>query len=94
MTVGSRDDRIGALPMDPFGLLQVPLAATMVNATLDTFGVPQRPFGVVSTRRTTELRWPPRDPAFRFTVIKGLGHKYPEGAAREFWSFFRAHPLP
>ena len=39
MTVGSEDDRIGALPMDPFGLLQVPLVGTMVDATLDTLGV-------------------------------------------------------
>jgi polyhydroxybutyrate depolymerase len=89
MTVGSRDDRIGALPMDPVRLLQVPLVATMVDATLDTFGTPRRPFAVISRRRSTELRWP----GFRFTVIKGLGHHYPEGAAREFWRFFRARSL-
>ena len=93
MTVGSEDDRIGALPMDPFGLLAVPLVGTMVDATLDTWGIPRRPFGVVSTRRTTTLRWPAREPGFRFTVLAGLGHKYPEGAAREFWRFFRASSL-
>ena len=38
MTVGSEDDRIGALPMDPFDLLQVPLVGTMVDATLETLG--------------------------------------------------------
>ena len=89
MTVGSRDDRIGALPMDPFGLLQVPLVGTMVDATLDTFGTPRRPFAVISRRRSTELRWP----GFRFTVLAGLDHHYPDGAAREFWRFFRARSL-
>ena len=39
----------------------------------------------ISRRRSTTLRWPAREPGFRFTVIDGLGHKYPEGAAREFW---------
>jgi polyhydroxybutyrate depolymerase len=89
MTVGSRDDRIGDLPMDPFGLLQVPLVNTIVDATLDTLGVPRRPFAAISRRRSTELRWP----GFRFTVIAGLDHHYPDAAPREFWRFFRAHPL-
>ncbi len=89
MTVGSRDDRIGALPMDPVGLLRVPLVGTMVDATLDTFGTPRRPFTVISRRRSTELRWP----GFRFTVLAGLDHHYPDGAAREFWRFFRARSL-
>ncbi len=93
MTVGSEDDRIGALPMDPFGLLQVPLVGTMVDATLDTLGIPRRPFGVISSRRSTELRWPAREPVFRFTVLAGLDHHYPDGAAREFWRFFRASSL-
>ncbi len=89
MTTGSRDDRIGDLPMDPFRLLQVPLVGTMVDATLDTFGTPRRPFAAISRRRSTELRWP----GFRFTVIAGLDHKYPDAAPREFWRFFRGHPL-
>ncbi|HEX6026364.1 MAG TPA: hypothetical protein VFZ00_30495 [Solirubrobacter sp.] len=89
MTAGSRDDRIGDLPMDPFRLLRVPLVGTMVDATLDTFGTPRRPFGVIARRGSTELRWPD----FRFTVIRGLDHHYPDGAARKFWRFFRANPL-
>ena len=94
MTVGSEDDRIGALPMDPFGLLQVPLVGTMVDATLDTLGD-----AAAAVRRRSRAAARPScagrlaSRCFRFTVLAGLGHKYPEGAAREFWRFFRTHPL-
>jgi hypothetical protein len=72
--------------------------ATIVDAHLDTLGLARRPFGVVSRRRSTTLSWR----TFRFSVLEGLGHHYPNGnrlsagfrAAPAFWRFFRAHPLP
>jgi polyhydroxybutyrate depolymerase len=97
LTVGSRDDRVLALtaldelPMDPFALLSVPVVGAMVDAHLDTLGIPRRPFAAISRRRSTTLRWP--GDRFRFTIIRDLGHTYPDAAPREFWRFFQAHPL-
>ena len=97
LTVGSLDDRVLALtalpelPLDPFALLSVPVIGAMVDAHLDTLGIPRRPFAAISRRGSTTLRWP--GDRFRFTVIDGLGHTYPEAAPREFWRFFQAHPL-
>jgi polyhydroxybutyrate depolymerase len=97
MTVGSLDDRVLALtnlpelPLDPFALLSVPVIGAMVDAHLDTLGIPRRPFAAISRRGSTTLRWP--GDRFRFTVIDGLEHTYPDAAPREFWRFFQAHPL-
>jgi hypothetical protein len=62
---------------------------------------------VISSRRTTEFRWPATGTGadgalFRFAVLDGLQHKYPNAhnnpagfeAAPEFWDFFRTHRLP
>jgi len=101
LTVGTVDDRIlgqtglEELPLDPLGLLSVPAVGTIVDAHLATAGLARRPFSVLSRRRSTALRWPGTGRAvFRFTALAGLDHHYPEGAAGEFWNFFRTHPLP
>jgi polyhydroxybutyrate depolymerase len=99
-TVGSLDDRVlertglDELPLDPFALVSNPVLGAGLDTHLDTLGIPRRPFAAISRRGSTSLRWPPAGaPVFRFSVIAGLGHSYPDGAAREFWSFFRTHPL-
>ena len=55
----------------------------------------------------TTLRWPatgagPNGALFKFTVLDGVAHEYPNGAnnphgftaAQEFWRFFSEHRLP
>jgi hypothetical protein len=70
---------------------------------LATAGLARRPFAALLRRRSTALRWPATgSPVFRFSVLAGVGHHYPNGnalsngfrAAPEFWAFFRSHPLP
>jgi polyhydroxybutyrate depolymerase len=104
LTVGSRDDRVLAqtgraeLPLAPLRLLRVRPIATIVDAHLATLGLARRPFGALSRRGSTTLSWR----TFRFSVLEGLGHHYPNGnrrsagfrAAPVFWRFFRGHPLP
>ena len=101
-TLGSLDDRVLAkqdpplteLPMNPRRILANPVLGAYLDAALETLGLERGPAAVVVRRGTTSFRWPPRRPLLRFTMIAGLEHSYPEGAAREFWSFFTQHRLP
>jgi polyhydroxybutyrate depolymerase len=115
-TVGSLDDRVLAqtgppplteLPLAPLDLLSEPVVDAFVGRHLDALGLDSGDFGVISSRHSTSLRWPARGSGpggglFRFGVVEGLHHNYPNGrnnpagleAAPEFWRFFKAHPLP
>ena len=69
-------------------------SAAYLDVALETLGLDRRPSAVVVRRDSTSFRWPPRRPLLRFTMIAGLGHKYPDTAAQEFWRFFTQHRLP
>ena len=97
--LGSLDDRvldkqdppIAELPMNPRRILANPILGSFIHAALDTLGLDHRPSSAVVTRRTTTIRW---GSLFRFTMIDGLGHNYPDDAAERFWAFFTRHRLP
>jgi polyhydroxybutyrate depolymerase len=107
MSVGTRDDRILALtglpelPLDPVEVLTQPVLDAAIERHLVSLGLDPARYGALARARSTELRWPGTDPAFRFLMLGGLGHKYPNGtnnpagfsAAQEFWRFFAAHPM-
>ena len=115
LTAGTLDDRILAqtgppplaeLPLNPFALLREPVVASTVSAQLDTLGLDHGLFGTLARERSTEFRWPatgagPGGGVFRFAMLRGLRHRYPNGdnnpagfaAAPEFWEFFRDHRL-
>jgi hypothetical protein len=115
LTVGTLDDRVLAqtgpppltqLPLDPLALLAEPVIKSTIGAHLATVGLDPRDFGVLGNPRSTAFRWPAtgtgQDGAlFRFAVLDGLRHKYPNGrnnpagfaAAPEFWDFFQTHRL-
>jgi polyhydroxybutyrate depolymerase len=111
LTAGTLDDRIleqtgppplAELPLNPFALLREPVVASTLQAHLDTLGLDRDRFGVLAAARSTELRWPASDPVFRFGLLAGVTHQYPNGrnnpagfaVAPEFWEFFRGHRLP
>ena len=115
LTVGTLDDRVLAqtgpppltrLPLDPLALLAEPVITSTTGAHLATVGLDPHDFGVLANPRSTAFRWPATgtggDAAlFRFAVLDGLRHNYPNGrnnpagfaAAPEFWAFFQAHRL-
>jgi polyhydroxybutyrate depolymerase len=115
-TVGSLDDRVLAqtgppplteLPLVPLDLLAEPVIEGFLERHLYALGLDPGDFGVISSPHVTSLRWPatgsgPGGGLFRFGVIEGLAHNYPNDhnnpacleAAPEFWRFFKAHPLP
>jgi polyhydroxybutyrate depolymerase len=112
-TVGNEDPKVlektglTELPLNPLELLEVPLVRSGVNTHLRSLGLDAGDFGATTRRHSTSLRWPasgagPRGALFRFAVLDGLRHNYPNErnnpagfeAAPEFWDFFRAHPLP
>ena len=106
MSLGTRDDRVLAqtglteLPLDPVDVLAQPLLDAAIERHLVTLGLDPSRYGALARGDMTELRWPAIDPAFRFVLLGGLGHKYANGgnnpagfrAAPEFWRFFAAHP--
>jgi hypothetical protein len=108
MTAGSRDDRLLALtgltelPLDPVEILTQPVMDQAIERHLATLGLDPARYGALARAHATELRWPGTDPAFRFLVLDGVRHRYPNGrnnpagfaVAPEFWEFFTAHPLP
>ncbi|HWM12479.1 MAG TPA: hypothetical protein VNO82_24170 [Solirubrobacteraceae bacterium] len=100
VTVGSEDDRIlegtglEELPLDPVEILSSPVTGPFLDAHLQTLGLDPADRADFTRPRSTLLRWPPTDPTFSFRMIRGLGHRFPDGAAREFWKFFRANRLP
>jgi polyhydroxybutyrate depolymerase len=113
---GTLDDRVlehtgppalTELPLNPVELLAEPIIQSTVAAHLGTLGLQATDFGTVGRRHSTSVRWPatgsgPDGALFRFAMLEGLHHNYPNGrnnpagfaAAPEFWSFFQSHPLP
>jgi polyhydroxybutyrate depolymerase len=116
LTAGTLDDRILAqtgppplteLPLNPIQLLAVPAVASTIETHLDTLGLDPSDFGTIGRAHSTSFRWPatgtgPDGALFRFAMLEGLRHNYPNGrnnpagfaAAPEFWAFFRTNPLP
>ena len=100
VTLGTRDDRVlegsgvGELPLDPVEILASPVLDPFLDANLATLGLDPDLFGAVARPRTTILRWPALNPRFRFGMIGGLRHRYPDRLVPEFWWFFQQHPLP
>ena len=108
MSVGTRDDRVlaltglAALPLDPVEILTQPVLDAELEVHLATLGLDPSRYAAIARPRLTELSWPASDPQFRFTMLAGVRHQYPNGrnnpggfaAAPEFWRFFAAHPLP
>ena len=113
LTLGTLDDRVLArtdpplaeLPLDPLEILAQPPLADTIGAQVATAGLDTSDFSVVSDPHSTGFRWPPVGSGtdgglFRFTMLDGLDHHYPNGhnnladfdAAPEFWEFFRTHP--
>ncbi len=107
MSLGTRDDRVLALtglaelPLDPVDILTQPVIAAQLETHLATLGLDPDRYGASALPLRTELRWPSADPRFRFTMLDGVRHQYPNGrnnpagfaAAPEFWRFFAEHPL-
>jgi poly(3-hydroxybutyrate) depolymerase len=107
MSVGTRDDRIvprtglDELPLDPVEILTQPVLDAQLDIALAALGLDPGRYGAVARARMTELRWPAADPVFRFTMLGGVGHNYPNGrnnpagfrAAPAFWRFFAENAL-
>jgi polyhydroxybutyrate depolymerase len=100
ITAGSQDAKIlegtglPELPLDPLDILGTPPTGPFLDGHLATLGLDPGDFGAVTGPRSTLIRWPAPDPRLQFRMMRGLGHVYPDGAARDFWEFFRAHRLP
>ena len=95
------------LPMDPIALLSEPTIGPILDTTARALGLDENDFGVTSAPHSTSFRWPatgtgPGGALFRFGLLEGVGHQYPNGtnnpagfaSAPEFWAFFRANRLP
>ncbi len=100
-----RPDRAAARPAGAAG--GAAAAAPASTSTSSRSGSTAATSGRSSARHATSFRWPatgsgPDGALFRFSVLGGLRHNYPNErnnpagfeAAPEFWDFFRAHPLP
>jgi polyhydroxybutyrate depolymerase len=108
MSLGTRDDRVLALtglatlPLDPVEILTQPVLDAELELHLAALGLDPAHYAATARPRLTELAWPATDPRFRFTMLGGVRHQYPNGrnnpagfaAAPEFWRFFAEHPLP
>jgi predicted esterase len=101
-TVGSLDDRILArmdppiaeLPLGPAQILRNPVLREYIGIALDTLDLDEDAYSAIAEPGSTSFRWPGTDPLFRFSVIEGLDHHYPQAAAAEFGAFFALHRLP
>ena len=101
-TVGTLDDRVleqtdpplTELPLDPVEILANPRLHTYLSNALQTLGLDEDLYGVIAQAHSTSFRWPGVNPVFRFTMLDGLGHSYPDSAAAEFAAFFAEHRLP
>jgi polyhydroxybutyrate depolymerase len=109
-TIGSLDDRalarldppLAELPLDPGDILDNPSLAAHLDVALDTLGLDHDLYGAAALPHSAHLRWPAARPLFRYAVLEGLVHRYPNGtnnphgfaAAPEFWDFFTRHRLP
>jgi len=101
-TVGSLDPKILArmdppipeLPLGPVQILRNPELRGYLSIALETLGLDEHVYGVNAVPGSTSFRWPGTNPLFRFAIIEGLDHHYPQGAAEEFGAFFAQHRLP
>ena len=115
-TLGSVDGKIlehtgppplTELPLDPVALLAEPTIGSVLDAQVAALGLDENDFGVTSEPHSTSFRWPatgsgPGGGLFRFAILEGVGHQYPNGlnnpagfaSAPAFWAFFSAHRLP
>ena len=69
-------------------------AARLPEHRAETLGLDEHLYSVIAEPHSTSFRWPGTDPLFRFTMLDGLTHRYPDDAAREFGAFFAQHRLP
>jgi len=100
-TIGSLDPRIldnldpplPELPLDPEVLRTHPTIAGHLGLQLATLGLDPDLYGAAVFADAATLRWPALRPLYRFTVLEGLGHAYPDRAPAEFWEFFSQHRL-
>ena len=112
LSVGTLDDRVlaqtgppplTALPLNPLALLAVTPVDRILDAHLQTLGLPKGDVGIERRAHSTSFRWPATggNTVLRFGVLEGVHHQYPNGrnnpegfaAAPEFWDFFAAHRL-
>ena len=88
-------------------LLAEPAIGSALDAQVSALELDENDFGVTSQPHSTSFRWPatgrgPGGAMFRFAVLEGVGHQYPNGvnnpagfgSAPAFWAFFSAHRLP
>ena len=85
MALGSRDDRVLAqtglpeLPLDPVDILSNPVLDGALDTHLQALALDPTDFSARTFRHRTELQWPPATGRFRFTMLEGLEHRYPNG---------------
>jgi poly(3-hydroxybutyrate) depolymerase len=101
-TVGTLDQRIlermdpplTELPLGPVQILRNPELRGYLDTALETLGLDEHRYSVIAEPHSTSFRWPGTSPVFRFAMLDGLTHRYPDDAAREFGAFFAQHRLP
>jgi polyhydroxybutyrate depolymerase len=107
LTLGSKDDRwLEKLPFNEFPLNDSTLIALqrIINVYLGSFDLSEQHN---TTKSAQTITWMFRTPAssepateFRFTVLKGVTHEYPNGKnypitlADPLWTFFSQYSLP
>ena len=100
ITVGSEDAKVlegtglDELPLDPVDILSTPPTGPFLDGHLATLDLDPGDLAALTSPSSTLIRWPPLDPLLQFRMMRGVGHVYPDGAARDFWGFFRQHRLP
>jgi polyhydroxybutyrate depolymerase len=108
--VGELDDRattlagLPALPMDLTSLFSLPLMIGAFTTYRETFGLASTytPSGSVSQVNSATVAGTSGAPenVFRFSIVKGLPHQYPNGrnhpleGARLHWDFLKGFRLP
>jgi polyhydroxybutyrate depolymerase len=95
VTAGTEDARIlegtglAELPLNPIDILTSPIVRPFLDLHLQTLGLDPDLFAAVARPDTTSLSWPGTgSPVFRFGMVAGMGHKYPDQLVPEFWRFF------
>lgn len=109
--LGTLDANVGrrfgvtSFPLDAPSILAMPGLSGVLRYNATTMGAPTEPCDTPSTAHTTTIMWcAPGAEDFRFTMVEGLTHVYPNGynavsnpagveAAEQFWLWFEQHPL-